>query len=41
MEDLKQHNIITFFADVETIEDAVNKFIRGELKNEPNLVCDH
>lgn len=39
--DLKQHNIITLFADVESIEDAVNKFIKGELKNELNLVCDH
>ena len=41
VEDLKQHNIITIFADVESIEDAVNNFIRGELKNEPNLLCDH
>jgi predicted Fe-Mo cluster-binding NifX family protein len=41
VEDLKQHNIITFFVDVESIEEAVNKFIRGELKNEPNLVCNH
>jgi len=41
VEDLKQHNIITLFTDIEMIEDAVNKFINGELKNETNLVCDH
>jgi predicted Fe-Mo cluster-binding NifX family protein len=41
VEDLKQHNISTLFTDVEMIEDAVNKFIKGELKNERDLVCDH
>jgi predicted Fe-Mo cluster-binding NifX family protein len=41
MEDLKQHNIATLFTDVELIEDAVNKFIKGELKNQTDLVCDH
>jgi len=41
VEDLKQHNILTLFTDVETIEDAVNKFLKGELKNETDLVCDH
>ncbi len=41
VEDLKQHNIMTLFTDVELIEDAVNKFIKGELKNETELVCDH
>ena len=41
VEDLKQHNIATLFIDVELIEDAVNKFIKGELKNETDLVCDH
>jgi predicted Fe-Mo cluster-binding NifX family protein len=41
VEDLKQHNISTLFTDVEMIEEAVNKFIKGELKNETNLVCDH
>jgi predicted Fe-Mo cluster-binding NifX family protein len=41
VEDLKQHNIITLFTDVELIEEAVNKFIKGELKNETDLVCDH
>lgn len=39
VEDLKQHNIATLFTDVELIEDAVNKFIKGELKNETDLVC--
>ena len=41
VEDLKQHNIITLFADVELIEDAVNKFIKGELKNNSELICNH
>jgi predicted Fe-Mo cluster-binding NifX family protein len=41
VEDLKQHNISTLFTDVEMIEDAINKFIKGELKNETDLVCDH
>jgi len=41
VEDLKQHNIATLFTDVELIEDAVNKFIKGELKNETDLVCNH
>lgn len=41
VEDLRQHNIATLFTDVELIEDAVNKFIKGELKNETDLVCDH
>ena len=41
VEDLKQYNITTLFTDIETIDDAVNKFIRGELKNETDLVCDH
>ncbi len=41
VEDLKQHNIKTLFADEELIEDAVNKFIKGELKNDENLTCDH
>lgn len=41
VEDLKQHNITTLFTDVELIEDAVNKFIKGELKNDTDLVCRH
>ncbi|NWF49744.1 MAG: iron-molybdenum cofactor biosynthesis protein [Ignavibacteriaceae bacterium] len=41
VEDLKKHNIETLFTDIELIEDAVNKFIKGELKNETDLVCNH
>jgi predicted Fe-Mo cluster-binding NifX family protein len=41
VEDLKQHNISTLFTDVEMIEDAVNKFVKGELKNDEDLVCNH
>ncbi len=41
VEDLKQHSITTLFTDVELIDDAVKKFIKGELKNETDLVCDH
>jgi predicted Fe-Mo cluster-binding NifX family protein len=41
VEDLKQHNIKTLFADEELIEDAVNKFIKGGLKNDENLICEH
>ena len=40
VEDLRQHNITTLFTDVELIEDAVNKFIKGELKNDEDLVCN-
>jgi len=40
VEDLKQHNITTLFTDLEQIEDAVNKFINGELKNKSDLVCN-
>jgi len=41
VEDLKQHKITTVFTNEEFIDDAVNKFIKGELKNESDLVCDH
>ena len=41
VEDLKRHNITTLFTNEELIEDAINKFIKGELKNETDLVCDH
>lgn len=41
VEDLKQNNIVTLFTDVELIENAVNQFIKGELKNDPDLVCRH
>lgn len=39
VEDLNKHNIKTLFTNVELIEDAVNKFISGELKNETDLTC--
>jgi hypothetical protein len=39
VEDLRQHNITTLFTDVELNEDAVNKFIKGELENESQLIC--
>ncbi|MFO7445210.1 MAG: NifB/NifX family molybdenum-iron cluster-binding protein [Ignavibacteriaceae bacterium] len=41
VEDLKQHNIITLFTDVDLISDAVNMFTKGELKNDAGLVCNH
>jgi len=41
VEDLKQYNIQTLFTDVEIIDDAVDKFMKGELKNDKGLVCDH
>ncbi len=41
VEDLKQHNITTLFSDVEFIEDAVNMFIKGELKDDTDLTCRH
>jgi len=41
VEDLKQHNIVTIFTDLEQIEDALNAFIKGELIDDPNLICDH
>ncbi|MGB5287940.1 MAG: NifB/NifX family molybdenum-iron cluster-binding protein, partial [Ignavibacteriaceae bacterium] len=41
VEDLKQHKITTVFTNEEFIDNAVNKFIKGELKNESDLVCDH
>ena len=39
VEDLKQHNISTLFTDVEMLDEAVDKFIKGDLKNEKDLVC--
>jgi len=41
VEDLKQNNILTLFTDIDLIEDAVKLFIKGELKNELGLVCNH
>jgi len=39
VEDLKSHNIKTLFSDEDFIEAAVDKFIKGELVNNENLVC--
>jgi len=41
VEDLKKNNIKTLFTNVESIDDAVDKFIKGELQNEENLLCRH
>ena len=41
VEDLKRHNITTLFSDIESIEDAVNMFIKGELENDAELICRH
>ena len=40
VEDLKQHNITTLFTNENLIEEAVNKFIKGNLKNEDDLSCN-
>lgn len=39
VEDLRQHDIITLFSNVELVEDAVEQFIRGELENDAELTC--
>lgn len=39
VEDLKRYNIKTLFADEELIEDAVDKFIKGELNSDDSLIC--
>ena len=41
VEDLKQNNIIPIFSDINLIEEAVDKFIKGELKDDAGLVCNH
>ena len=41
VEDLKQNNIIPIFTDIDLIDDAANKFINGELINNPELTCNH
>ena len=41
VEDLKEYNITTLFADVELIDDAIDKFIKGKLKNDERLICNH
>lgn len=39
VEDLKQHNINTIFTNENLIEDALNKFLKGELENDYDLKC--
>lgn len=41
VEDLKQNNITPIFSDIDLIEDAVDKFVKGELKDNQGLVCNH
>ncbi len=41
VEDLKQNNIIPIFTDINLIDDAAIKFIKGELINNPELTCNH
>ena len=42
VEDLKQNNIETLFTDIRLIDEAVDKFIKGELVNLDDLTCrDH
>lgn len=41
VEDLKQNSITPIFSDVETIDEALDKFIKGELKDDAGLICRH
>jgi len=41
VEDLKQNNIIPIFTDINLIDDAANKFVKGELQNNSDLTCNH
>ncbi len=41
VEDLKQNNITPIFSDVEMIDDAIAKFVKGELKDDAGLICRH
>ncbi len=41
VEDLKQNNITPIFSDVELIDEALDKFIKGELKDDAGLICRH
>ncbi len=41
VEDLKQNNITPIFSDVELIDDALDKFMKGELKDDAGLICRH
>jgi predicted Fe-Mo cluster-binding NifX family protein len=41
VEDLKQNNITPIFSDIDSIDEAVDKFIKGELKDDEGLICNH
>lgn len=41
VEDLKQNNITPLFTDVESIEEAIEYFIKGELRDDAGLICNH
>lgn len=41
VEDLKQNNIQIIFTDVELIDEAIKLFINGELKDNPEMTCNH
>lgn len=41
VEDLKQNNITPVFSSINLIEEAIDKFIRGELKDDEGLICNH
>jgi predicted Fe-Mo cluster-binding NifX family protein len=41
VEDLKQNNITPIFSAVDSIEEAVTKFINGDLTDDTTLICDH
>jgi len=41
VEDLKKNNITPIFSDIDQIEEAVDKFIKGELKDDAGLICNH
>jgi predicted Fe-Mo cluster-binding NifX family protein len=41
VEDLKKNNIIPVFSDIDSLEEALNQFIKGELKDDAGLICNH
>lgn len=41
VEDLKQNNITPIFSDVDLVDEAVDLFIKGELKDDAGLVCNY
>ncbi len=41
VEDLKRNNITPIFSAVESIDEALDKFLKGELKDDAGLICRH